>query len=502
MLSIFWNLRFALIAALLLGTFFVAFRFVPLAEAGASSLVGETPTPTQTCTPAGTPEVLYDQTNNPAPRPGGVSSQDFETTQDAFDSMAADDFIVPVGQTWKITQVVSVGEYAFGGPVVDFNVAFYADSGTLPGTPVPGATLTNASYVESAGVFTITLPSTVTLPPGTYWVSVQARLDLAGGGQWFWDNRTVTANSGAAWQNPGGGFGTGCSSWTRKTTCLSLQNGPDQLFQIVGTLYDGCGTPTPTSTPTATPTATATPGCEWQSAADYPINIADGATVTIGQNLYVFGGVRDNAVVRTSYKFDGTTWTPIGQLPFALRGAAAVTEGQHAFIINGESSTGIANSSLMRYDPAANNYTILTNPDVPTTGSAAVFLNGKIYRVGGLTLPGATASVEAYTIASNSWGPVADLPAAVGFLMAAPGTGVLYAGGGLDANNLETDNAYSYNPPANTWTPIASLPPAPAPHWGAASALFNGKWIVGPGRCIRCVAKTCHRVGPGHQCLD
>src|SRR4051812_11429527 len=39
--------------------------------------------------------VLYDQTDSPAPTPGGVTSQDFEAANDAFDSQAADDFVVP-----------------------------------------------------------------------------------------------------------------------------------------------------------------------------------------------------------------------------------------------------------------------------------------------------------------------------------------------------------------------------------------------------------------------
>ena len=70
------------------------------------------PSGSATCTPAGTPGVLYDQINNPAPTPGGVTSQDFEAANDAFDSFAADDFVVPAGQTWNVTQVVVSGEYS------------------------------------------------------------------------------------------------------------------------------------------------------------------------------------------------------------------------------------------------------------------------------------------------------------------------------------------------------------------------------------------------------
>ena len=190
--------------------------------------------------------VLYDQINNPAPTPGGVTSQDFETALDAFDSFAADDFVVPGGQTWNITEVDVAGEYSVaGGPAASFNVFFYADSATLPGTLV--ATRLANTFTGGANAL-ITLTTPVTLTPGTYWVAVQARQDFTPTGQWFWDNRLVISNSGAAWQNPGGGFAV-CPAWGRKTTCLPTQNGPDQLFRLVGTVGGGTPTPTPTGTP-------------------------------------------------------------------------------------------------------------------------------------------------------------------------------------------------------------------------------------------------------------
>jgi len=64
----------------------------------------------------------------------------------------------------------------------------------------------------------------------------------------------VTSNAVAAWQNLGGGFGVGCLTWGRKTSCLPIQNGPDQLFRLVGTI--GSATPTPTATLTPTTYAT------------------------------------------------------------------------------------------------------------------------------------------------------------------------------------------------------------------------------------------------------
>ena len=129
---------------------------------------------------------------------------------------------MPGGVAWTIQQVVVTGAYFNGapppgGPAVSFNVIFYGGASTLPGSVV--ATRLNAAYTETTGVFTITLPTNVVLPTGKYWVSVQANMDYGAptAGEWGWEDRSVTSGVGAAWQNPGGGFGTtACLSWGKK----------------------------------------------------------------------------------------------------------------------------------------------------------------------------------------------------------------------------------------------------------------------------------------------
>ena len=69
--------------------------------------------------------------------------------------------------------------------------------------------------------------------PGTYWVSVQANMDFALGGEWGWETSTVTNGSPAAWQNPGDGFGTGCTSWGVEIVCVPV-GGPDKMFALKG----------------------------------------------------------------------------------------------------------------------------------------------------------------------------------------------------------------------------------------------------------------------------
>jgi hypothetical protein len=227
-------------------------RAVPPGLAVEAALAEEGPTPTPT---PGT--LLYDQYDNfSTEKTPNIPSQDAETALDFFDSQAADDFIVPAGEAWQVTEVDVLGEYDSDGPAASFHVFFYQNgAGDLPGMLV--ASRLGNPYTGSND-FVITLTEPVTLPEGHYWVSVQARQDITQAGFWLWHNRTVQSNSGAAWQNPGNGFGTGCVVWIRRVTCAVLQQtAPDQVFRLIGT--SAAVTPTPTPTATATPTATTTP---------------------------------------------------------------------------------------------------------------------------------------------------------------------------------------------------------------------------------------------------
>jgi hypothetical protein len=196
--------------------------------------------------PAKAAVTLYDQINNEGTT--AISSQDFETVNNAFDDEAADDFVVPGGNSWTVSEVDMHGA-PFNGNVQPptFNVVFYADAAGSPGAVVA----TRAGIVPTItaadnGHFNYALPvaPTVVLSPGTYWVSIVARLDFNGGGQWGWQIRTVQSGSPAKWRNPGGGFATACSAFATRTTCIPSSAGnPDQSFRIVG----DAGTPTTTT---------------------------------------------------------------------------------------------------------------------------------------------------------------------------------------------------------------------------------------------------------------
>jgi hypothetical protein len=225
--------------------------------------------------------VLYDQTSLPATggtaTESGINSQNYESGLDQDDDSAADDFTVPAGQTWKVTDL-EVLSHSLGngmGPASfsTFLVTFYASSDAdLPVTP-------GLDEVATPSGVSLHLPGPVTLGAGHYWVAVVANLSALGpgGGTWYWENRSVTSGSAAVWQNPGNAFSTGCTAYTRKSTCMPSQTGPDQLFRLVGSIQP---TLTVVKTGAGTGTVTAPGGIDCGAACSATYDSGASTTLT------------------------------------------------------------------------------------------------------------------------------------------------------------------------------------------------------------------------------
>ena len=180
--------------------------------------------------------VLYNQYNNLATfRTFSATFSDRPT----LNADLADDFVVPGGQIWTVRSIDADGAYLnFPGPANSWNVFIYADNAGLPGMQV--YSILNTAVTVNRTTFTVNLTPGAVLAGGTYWVEIQANVAGQGQQQWGWTDRTVQSNQGAAWQNPGGGWGF-CPTWTRKTTCFAPPNsGPDQVFRLNGTISGAC----------------------------------------------------------------------------------------------------------------------------------------------------------------------------------------------------------------------------------------------------------------------
>ncbi len=173
----------------------------------------------------GTPEIpnspdviLYEQMSGAGTN--SLTSQNFEASFDIYDSFCADDFVV-TGGPWEIQSVENLGVYYNGtGPATSVNVWFYSNSGTLPGSQVAAYLNVVPTSGLATGSFTIPISPALQLPNGAYWVCIQANMDFGVGGQYGWTEHNQF-NNPSAFQNPGGGFGTGCATWQpRVATCL------------------------------------------------------------------------------------------------------------------------------------------------------------------------------------------------------------------------------------------------------------------------------------------
>ncbi len=171
--------------------------------------------------------VLHDQTNSVGFN--SYASEDFQPSQDAVDSWIADDFAVPAGQSWTLSQMDVIG-VDNGGPPPFVNIFIYSTSGTLPGSE-----LFHQSHIPASDYPNYSAPITgaPSLTSGTYWISMQ---EDGGGYQvpsWAWRGRLVQDGNQAAFRG-NMGWGNGCTSFKPLQTCFPSSDGVDMAWKISG----------------------------------------------------------------------------------------------------------------------------------------------------------------------------------------------------------------------------------------------------------------------------
>jgi hypothetical protein len=178
--------------------------------------------------PASAPgAVLHDQTNSVGFNV--YTSEDFQPSQDQVDSKIADDFTVPAGQSWTLSQMDVIG-VDDGGPPPFVNFFIYANAGTLPGSE-----LFHQSHVPASGYpnYSAPIAGAPSLGSGTYWISMQED----GGGfmipSWGWRGRLVQDGNQAVFTG-NSAWGNGCHTFTPLQTCFSSSDGVDMLWKISG----------------------------------------------------------------------------------------------------------------------------------------------------------------------------------------------------------------------------------------------------------------------------
>ena len=97
---------------------------------------------------------------------------------------------------------------------------------------------------------------------------------------------------------------------------------------------------------------------------------------------------------------------------------------------------------------------------MPTSrsGLAVVFIDQKIYAIGGLTSQGITGANERYDFNLSSWKILTSKPTPVSHAQAAVAGGNVIIPGGIDSSGKSTDQVEIYDPSKDQWHSAASLP--------------------------------------------
>jgi hypothetical protein len=207
----------------------VSASFAPLASAQSTHSVLAFSHPTTTVHPAAA-GVCYDQTG-PATA-AALQSTNFQKSQNANDDRAGDNFTLKAACTVKTVTVAGAYNSTGPGPARSENVTFYANAKGLPGKVI--ANVRNVKGTDDGtGNFVISLGAEAPkLAKGQYWLSVQANMNSSKGA-WGWTITSEKFGASGVFENPGGGIGIGCTTWTPLQTCVDgLAPGQDFIFTL------------------------------------------------------------------------------------------------------------------------------------------------------------------------------------------------------------------------------------------------------------------------------
>jgi hypothetical protein len=173
--------------------------------------------------------VLYDQTDHAGANNADSNALNFSPSNDfggINQDRTADDFTVPAGQAWSISEVDVSGAYSEPAQGI-VNVYIYPDAAGKPGS----ALFSQANIAAPGGPnYAVPLANVPSLTAGTYWITVQQVVGM--GGYWSWTTRSAQSGGPARW------FGamSDCPdfSWSPRTECWPGTN-PDQIFLLRGT---------------------------------------------------------------------------------------------------------------------------------------------------------------------------------------------------------------------------------------------------------------------------
>jgi hypothetical protein len=151
----------------------------------------------------------------------------------------------------------------------------------------------------------------------------------------------------------------------------------------------------------------------WCELAPMPAPRAYSAVCVLGGEIFVFGGLNERkSISATTYRYnkDANKWSTLAPMAKDMCCHSACVLEDKIYVIGGQLADGTSVSrNVSIFDPAANDWTEMAPLLTPRTMFTSFVLGGHMHVVGGNDGAVMLASVERYSVASNSWSEVREM---------------------------------------------------------------------------------------------
>ncbi|MBN2764925.1 MAG: sodium/solute symporter [Paludibacteraceae bacterium] len=245
----------------------------------------------------------------------------------------------------------------------------------------------------------------------------------------------------------------------------------------------------------------------WQGIAKLPVASAYGASVNIGDDIYMIGGTQNGVnSLQHTFKLSGKTLSKLSDMPEGKDNMGGAAIGTDIYIVGGLSN-GKPSNEVYCYDTKKDKWrTIIQYPGEPRVQPVVVAQNAaeekRLYLIGGYNPITKNIMTDGwcYSPGNKEWYPISDIPVgANGGIGFASGVHAIIVTGGVNKErfsqglNIKTDSSrkeymtqdpewykfndatYAYNTITDRWCKNGNIPVARA---GAAVVTGDGGWYI------------------------
>ncbi len=229
----------------------------------------------------------------------------------------------------------------------------------------------------------------------------------------------------------------------------------------------------------------------WASVADAPAAMHHAHLAAHGEALYLLGSLRGYGFDQdgASWAYDPATdgWTAVTEMPLvtARGGGGAATIGDRIYVVGGLAG-GQAVADAWAYEPDTDTWTPLADLPTPRDHLGVAAVDGLVYAVGGRdgTIGGHTDRMDIYDPATDSWSDGPPMPTSRGGVaIGATNTQIYVAGGegNAAARSGVFDQLETFRPSDGAWEALQVMP---IPRHGTGGATVGATFYVPGGATV------------------